>query len=300
MKEQGRNYLAVGTFVVVVGIGLVVWLAVLAGKTGASDPYYVVYDSVMGIGDGSEVLYQGYGIGTVASIEPLLNEGRRRFRVNLAIERGWKIPEDSEAVITAPGFLSAAVIDVRGGSSPRSLKRKSEIAAGASVDLAGAVSNAAGRVTEMLDRQVAPMLGGLADSTPEVLDNLRSFSAQLNRVGAQLEAVVSPKNLERIDAILASLQTASADASRLGSDLGNTRELLDRLLGRANGLLAEETGELDHAIRDLHVSLESIAVRSDAIAGDLEITARNLAEFSRQIRMDPSLLLRGGNAAEAP
>lgn len=299
MREERRNYLAVGAFVVAVAVGLVVWLAVLSGRTGATDPYHVVYERVMGIAAGTQVLYQGYAIGVVRDIQPQTSEGRRRFRVNLAIERGWSIPEDSEAVITTRGFLSAAVINVRGGTSPRALAPGSEIRAGTSADLAGAVSAVAERVTEMVESRVEPLLDSLAEGTPAILDNLRDFSAELNATGDRLGAVLGPDNRRRVDAILANLESASANLSRIGRDLGPTREQVDRLLARVNALLEENGGELDHAIRDLHGSLESIAVRSDAIAQDLEITSRNLAEFSRQIRANPSLLLRGrGNAAE--
>lgn len=300
MREERRNYLAVGSFVVAVCVGLLVWLAVLSGRTGATDPYHVVYDEVMGIAAGTEVLHQGYSIGIVRDIRPQTSEGRRRFRVNLAVERGWSIPEDSEAVITSPGFLSSAVIDVRGGTSPTPLAAGSEIRAGSAADLAGAVSAAATRVSRMMESRVEPLLESLAEGTPEILANLRDFSVELNETGDGLAAVLGPENRRRVDAILSNLESASTELSRIGRDLGPTREQLDRLLARANALLDENGGELDHAIRDLHASLESIATRSDAIVQDLEITSRNLAEFSHQIRVNPSLLLRGRGKVPEP
>ena len=298
MKEESRNYLVVGAFVLAMAVGLVLWLALLAGRTGATDDYYVVYDKVMGLSAGTQVLYQGYVIGVVDAIEPQMAAGQGGFRVKLAVDRGWPIPEDSVAVITSPGFLSAVVIDVRGGGAAPPLAPGSEIAAGASTDLRAAVSSAVA-VVRQLESRIAPLLDSLSEGTPEILDNLRDFSAELNQAGDRIGAVLSEQNVGRVETILANLDQTSASLSRLGGDLGATRERLDRLLIRANELLREDS-ELDHAVRDLHVSLEAIANHSEAIAQDLEISARNLAEFSRQIRANPSLLLRGRPDREAP
>ena len=298
MREEGRHYFVVGAFVVAMSAGLVLWLAVLAGRTGATDSYSVVYDKVMGLSAGTQVLYQGYVIGVVESIEPEMAGTAAGFRVHLAVQRDWPIPEDSEAVITSPGFLSAVVIDVRGGRSRTYLEPGSEIRAGVSADLRAAVSSAAAGVRELEDR-IAPLLDSLADGTPEILANLRDFSADLSQAGERIGEVLSPENVGRVEVILANLEQASANVSRLGSDLRETRGELDRLLSRANALLRED-GDLDHAVRDLHMSLDAIANHSEVIAQDLEITSRNLAEFSRQIRANPSLLLRGRGDAPEP
>ena len=63
MREERRNYLVVGVFVLAVLAGLLVWLAVLSGRTGATDSFYVVYDNVMGVASGTQVLYEGFAIG---------------------------------------------------------------------------------------------------------------------------------------------------------------------------------------------------------------------------------------------
>ena len=296
MREERRNYLVVGAFVLAVLAGLLVWLAVLAGTTGPTDSYHVVYDRVMGLDAGTQVLYEGFEIGSVEDVVPQPDTGR--FRVNLAVRKGWRIPEDAEAVVTVPSFLAKAVIDVRGGSSRTGLAPDSEIRAGSGADLISTVSSAAEELGHLMHEKVEPLLETLSEGTPEIVSNLREFSAGLNQTGDRLGAVLDPENVERVGAILANLEAASAEISRFGGDLNGTREQLDRLLSRVDVLLEENRATVDHAIDDLHVSLEAFAIRSDAIAHDLEITSRNLAEFSRQIRENPSLLLRGRGGSD--
>ncbi len=38
MREDTRNYVIVGTFVLAMLVALIVWIALLSGRTGATDP----------------------------------------------------------------------------------------------------------------------------------------------------------------------------------------------------------------------------------------------------------------------
>ena len=101
MRDDQRNYAVVGVFVIAVTAGLVAWMAVLAGRTGPTDSYHVHFANVMGLSSGTQVLYQGYPVGMIEDIRPTVREGRPAFRLDLSVQRGWRIPEDSVATITA-------------------------------------------------------------------------------------------------------------------------------------------------------------------------------------------------------
>ena len=55
MRDDQRNYAVVGAFVIAMIAGLVIWIAVLAGRTGATDDYHVHFANVMGLSDGTQV-----------------------------------------------------------------------------------------------------------------------------------------------------------------------------------------------------------------------------------------------------
>ena len=110
MKDSRINYVVVGGFTSVMIVAFVVVISILAGSTGATDKYYTVYNNVGGLKFGTQVLYEGYQIGQVDSIEPLFDDGQVNFRVNIEVQEGWVIPEDSIAQATVSGLLSAMFI----------------------------------------------------------------------------------------------------------------------------------------------------------------------------------------------
>ena len=56
MRSSKINYLMVGTFVLAMIAGLIISLAVLTGRTGATDAYHVYYSNVTGVKFGTSLL----------------------------------------------------------------------------------------------------------------------------------------------------------------------------------------------------------------------------------------------------
>jgi phospholipid/cholesterol/gamma-HCH transport system substrate-binding protein len=83
----------------------------------------------------------------------------------------------------------------------------------------------------------------------------------------------------------------------VSTDLSKTRAEIDELLRTVDRMLDRKQGEIGHAITDLHESLEAVARHIDAISQNLEASTRDLAEFSRQVRENPGVLVRGREVA---
>ena len=49
MRDDRRNYIVVGVFVIAMVVGLVLWIAKISGGAGATDAYYIRYDAVPGL-----------------------------------------------------------------------------------------------------------------------------------------------------------------------------------------------------------------------------------------------------------
>ena len=293
MRNDRRNYAIVGAFVLAMAAALVVWIALMTGRTGATDGYFVLYDDVTGLKPGVTILYQGYPVGYIDSIAPHEVEGRRRFRVDLSVQRGWRIPADSLATITAPGLLAAYVIDIREGASEQMLEPGAEIPGRGAADVLAAVNSLAGEVEHILDERIGPIFDELADGMPRIVANLEVFTKDLTVATEQINAVLEPANVERVASILRNLEGTTEESERLLRELGVTRGKLDGVVVKVDALLDEDQGQLGLALEDLQHSLAAVAAHIDAIAAELEATTRNASEFSRQIRNDPSVLLRG-------
>ena len=108
MRDDQRNYAIVGAFVIAVTLGLLAWIAVLAGRTGATDEYHVHFTNVMGLSSGTQVLYQGYPIGMIEDIRATVREGRQVFRLDLGLELGLRIMNILYVTNTASGRGPAA------------------------------------------------------------------------------------------------------------------------------------------------------------------------------------------------
>jgi len=296
VRDERRNALLAGGFVVAMLVALLVWIALLSGRTGATDRYFVTYERVHGLRSGTEIFFDGYPVGLIDSIAPVDGEGGRRFRVNLRIRRGWPLPEDSRARVLQ-GLFARVVVDIRGGSSERLLEQGSEIAAEETSDVfteAGALVSKVGELVE----ELRPLVARASQDAPAILGNLEGFTAELDRAGTQLTALLSRENVERVGRSLEALESASGSVSVLGRNLDGTRERMDRVLERVDELVQEDRGEVSEVLRELEHSLATVARHIDAIAADLETSTRNLAEFTRQIREDPGVIVRGRENGE--
>jgi phospholipid/cholesterol/gamma-HCH transport system substrate-binding protein len=299
MRDDQRNYAIVGAFVIAMMAGLLVWIAVLAGRTGATDEYHVHFANVMGLSSGTQVLYQGYPVGMIEDIRATVREGRQVFRLDLSLERGWRIPEDSVATITASGLLSAVVVNVRAGASETFLEPGSEISSVEAPDLFAAMSSVAEDVGELIEESLKPTLAALGEGGPEIIADLEAFTAKLNKTLARIDGFLSEENARRIEDTLENLESTSVSFAAVSGELEQTRIRVDQLLASVNGMVEENRRPVGQAVADLHESLESVSRHIEAIAYNLEVTTRNMNEFSRQIRENPGVIIRGRASGDA-
>jgi phospholipid/cholesterol/gamma-HCH transport system substrate-binding protein len=374
MKNARINYVVVGGFVIAMAVGLVAAVALLTGRTGATDSYYVVYRNVAGVKFGTQVLFEGFPVGQVEEIEPMPVDDGMRFRVEVGVKEGWKVPDDSVAEITAPGLLSAFTVNIMGGKSKTALEPGSTIRGREAVNLMTVMSSVAGDFQELAESQIKPLVedvsraartftellenegiaairqanalvAEVAERTPAIFDDMEAFTADLEKVGAELALVVTPENRQRIDAIAANLERASGElaavlspanrahvdaiaanlektsaemtalmtpenrrrieamissmdaaaeaAADLAGDLKGSQARLDKILAGVDGLVERGGPNVEKSTVALRRILDSVARHIDSINLNLDGTARNLYEFSRQIRQNPGLLLGG-------
>jgi phospholipid/cholesterol/gamma-HCH transport system substrate-binding protein len=284
MRDDQRNYVVVGVFVIAMVVGLVVWIAMITGRTGATDAYYIRYDAVPGLAKGAQIFFDGYPVGRIESIKPQDNRDERRFRLDVSVEQGWKIPDDSEAKIVA-GFLAAVFINIEGGDSKTYLEPGDQIPSVEATDL----------IAEMTET-VASLRVTLADLKPQVEGIVDDLSLTMD----QVNSLLSPQNTGRVATILENLEAVSEEIKGMTEGLTDTRRRLDRVLIQVDGLIAENKDEISRAVADFRESVEALARHAEAIAYNLEVTTRNMNEFSQQIRENPGVLLRGRNAADEP
>jgi phospholipid/cholesterol/gamma-HCH transport system substrate-binding protein len=309
------NLTLVGAFVLAAVATLIVSLALLAGRTGPTDRYYTEFGNVAGLKYGSMVLYEGYPIGQVENIEPTQEQGKARFRVTMSISSGWQIPDDSVARSVAPGLLAAQTVSVSAGKSQTMLQPGAMIRGGASASLQESFSSIAGSVDELTDQSLMPLVDNLnkqvtrlgaiidkdlqplvgnanrfmqttADHWPLVMKNVEHMSADLASTSEQLDTLISEDRVAAIDRLIVNLDKTATSMQKASAQLEE--------LTQASG------PDLKVALRELRFTTEAVSRHAESFSENLDASARNLQEFSRRIRQNPSLLLRSGEAPEDP
>jgi phospholipid/cholesterol/gamma-HCH transport system substrate-binding protein len=327
MRNYSISYVTVGIFVSAMVVALVVAVALLAGRTGPRDPYRVTFDNVTDLKYGTIVRYEGFPIGQVDSIDPVYDNGKYHFAVNISVRQGWKFPSDSKAGIRASSFLAAKTIDIGGGKATDTIPVGGEIPGTGAGDMFALMSGLAGRIGALLDTGVAPLLDQLKDSIKTLTDTANSqiggvggnvrtlvdnanghldeISTQVTKLTgglqdnvAQLRKVLSDGNVKKVGNILDNLDTASISADQTLKQLNLLSIEVNQVAQSIHAMVERNGKNVDKSTADLEYSLRTVSQNIDAITNNLEGTTRNMNEFSRLIRSNPGLLLGGGTPAE--
>ena len=320
MKNLKLNYLIVGSFMIAIVGALVVTVALLTGRTGPTDDYYTMYDNVAGIAFGTRVLYEGFPIGQVEEIVPQHADGKTRFRVELEVTQGWKIPNDSVAEIAASGILAAVTINLRAGKNSDILAPGAQIPSREANNIMVAVGDITRDIKELTESDIKPMLsrihsivqnvgdmvgeengpmGGemrkmieaITRTTPEIVNNINTFSTRL-------ETLMSDHNIKAMDGIIANMGTSAKNMADVTAQLGETRKSIDGLIGVIGSMVTDNKLDVERTVVDARHSAETVARYIESINQNLDITSRNMMEFSRAIRSNPGLLLGGTAPAD--
>jgi len=155
----------------------------------------------------------------------------------------------------------------------------------------------------------APIGQGAPSSMPgagfggsSILDDLQVTSAALRantpqvsdavQVGMQrLDRVLSEQNLARVDNILSNLESASADVGQMVQRMDTAATAINGVIADVDTLIDSSSPQLAAALADVRGTLLSVSETVDTIGHHLEGSSRNMHEFSRRIRDNPSALL---------
>lgn len=308
MTSTRLNLALVGGFVLAGILSLVVVLALLAGRGGKTDEYYTVYANVAGLRFGSQVMFEGYPVGQVENIEPIQDERRTTFRVDLSITEGWRIPVDSIARPVSPGVLAPQTISIVAGHSTQTLKPGDMIQPAGGVDLLSSISSAAGNFDQITDTGLLPLLENLnqqVSTLGEILEkDLRPMARDLNAI-VQATAQHWPNIARQADQATAELAGASqrinrfvsperiASVDRMIDNVARTAESLRSASDKVDVLVKTGSGDLLVGLQDFRYLMSTLARYSEPIGTNADLSMRNFREFSSELRQNPSVLLRG-------
>ncbi|MCP5372380.1 MAG: MCE family protein [Hyphomicrobiales bacterium] len=322
MKSNKINYFIVGTFVIAMIVGLVGAVAMLTGYSGSTDTYYAVYRNITGVKFGTQVMYEGYPIGQVTEVTPTPDDQGMKFRVDLEVIEGWRIPADSQAQIAAPGLLAAVTISIAAGGSQSMLDPGAEVTSREAENIFTVVSSVADEVGRLSREDVRPLLKNLDKAVvsinnlletdvqvlmsdlhalyadvggrlPGIVKDMEVFSANIRDSSQKVRGFLSTENVQMLETVLVNVDGAATNLAQLSQGLEATRRKLDKVIESVDATVGENREDVRKSVAEMRYVAEAVSRHIDEINQNLDGAARNMYEFTRQIRQNPGLLISG-------
>jgi len=295
MKQEHINYFAVGSFVLIVLLVLMYAVYRVTGSASDVDKFYVDLHNVSGIRTGTPVTYAGFQIGQLADIEPVRSKNGTVYRLELEIKSGWKIPDDSTATIVTPGLLAEKTLDISEGKSTTFLKPGASIAGVESTDVFKLVRRMSAQFQELSDQGLKPLLDTvnreITANIPKLTRQTSNLLNQLNASAERLSQLLDSVDNRRVNNILNNTETMTSNLLKVSHQLSQSSREVNKLLQSASSLMDDNNKDLRQAVIDLRISMDVIANNINSVVGHIDNTARNMSEFSRQLRNNPGVLL---------
>ncbi len=245
--ESRANYLMVGTFVLILMGGLLVFVVWLSKFQVAAEftHYRIVFsDTVTGLRDGSPVRYNGVKVGEVLDIR-LDPENPTHVIVEIEVQKLTPVRQDTTATLELQGLTGARYVLLKGGAPDSPL-------------LSGT------------DGQLPTVAAGsspfeqVLQGAPEVLDNV-------NALLARSQALLSDENIANIHRVVANVATLSDALANQG---GNIEKLVeDASATMAN--LQGATNSLHEMANSLQKDSKLLIERTDSVLGSIDSLAKN-------------------------
>ena len=301
MKRDNVNYLLVGSFVLLMAAVLLYALYRITGHSAKGDTYFTHFPNVAGIKEGSVVTYEGFEVGNVAKVEPVVREKRTAYRVTLNLRKPVSMPVDSQAVIATPGLLSAPLIEIKEGRAAEILAAGGDIPGRNRIDLMESVAALASELGTITETSIKPLLAQIGQSVPPAMADMRSTMERINRTAGRVETLFSEQNVSHWNRLLKNADQASdnalklsGNALKLSTELSGVRSEIEGLVKDSRALVDDSRGLVGRSGKDL----KALLGRVDATLYQLESAGRNLNEFSRTIRENPAALINSKPPAD--
>ncbi len=285
-----------------------------------SDTYYISYQdiSVSGLEVGSPVNYLGIKIGVISNIR-IDPDDVNSIIVELSVDEGTPIKEDTQADITTLGITGLKAIEIRGGSNEAEmLQDGDEIEAGNSST--AQITGKANIIAEKTEKVINNLQLFTEPENMQVFTdaarNINSLAMQLNSTTDLLEEMVRENR--------ADIKETVATTSRIAKTLDQSSIAMRETINGLNRMIRGDTiqqiignaGDISNQIResDLKKLIQNLAemteqtgvllykfdkeldMNSEELNRSLEllrITLMNLEETTNKINSDPSILFRG-------
>lgn len=268
--ETKANYVAVGAFVLVCVVGLVVALLWLVGAQYSQEySYYETHftGAVTGLGKGTVVRYNGIEVGRVANLD-FDPEDPKVVIAKLEVQHDLVLHEDSVASIESQGLAGGSYVLISGGKKDSPILKAKR-----------------GQRYPVIKSKPSS-LEALFQGTPELI-------ARLNVLSARLVDLVNDENRAAIASTLTNLRDTTSVVNRHSADIDTMLANFATMSKQLNVTIAN----VDSAAR----RLDQLALNADHLVstdgpqliGQARALVSSITRLSNQLDREPTRLLFG-------
>ena len=294
MEPKG-SYAAVGLFVLLFGVTIVITALWLIGVGAGSKSTYLVYmkESISGLSEDAAVKHRGVDVGKVSEIS-FSPQDPETILLRLEIDPETPVREDTKAQLEFQGLTGLAFINLVGGSreSPPLRQKRGE---------PFPVIQGEPSVFARLDERVS-----------ELMESLKKTSDELGEVLGEVDSAALGQtlaNLERVTGSLAArskeIERGTAEASRFFGNAAEASERLPQILATVDTLAVEWTNTSRELKELATVGRGEVTRTSSQLTGesqrlgeDLRRVVERLDRVIAEMEADPAVVLHGRRAPE--
>ncbi|KAA3639202.1 MAG: MCE family protein [Bacteroidetes bacterium] len=264
-----------------------------------SNSYKVLYEDVEGLQIGTQVRISGVPKGVVASIQ-LLPDDKEHVLVTLDLEKGIRVPKNTNAVIISTSMMGAKAV-VMEYDAPCTGDDCAEPGSYLAGETRGLLSSMASpeiieqymdiiktQMQTLVDSLNAALLSGDEGGVAEMMTDLRETMANLNSGTGKLDQLLSASS-GNINKSLASLQTLTAELEDKKDNIGSIVENADKVTKQlADGEIESTLQEVNAAIKNLKATLATADSTLEGLTTVLEGANKGEGSLGKLIK-DESL-----------
>ena len=302
--ETRANYLLIGAFTLAGFIGLLLFFLWFGRvQLDRQYAYYdVIFPTVEGLSNASEVRFSGLPVGQVVSVE-LDPGGSGQIRVRVEIAAGTPVRTSSVATIESLGVTGVAYVGISSGDprDPLLLDASDDpvpdIPSGRSV-LQSLSEDAPAILNEILtvSKSVSELLGPVnQDRVTQILANLEASSGDLQQALADFSSVTESvaSATSEISAFTSRLETISNAATTTLQTADTTLQQVTSLAARAETTLEAGDAALESGTRTLDSADVFIREELPRIVTELEQTLASVRSQVDAVGAEASAMLNG-------
>jgi phospholipid/cholesterol/gamma-HCH transport system substrate-binding protein len=212
--------------------------------------YYVVYDKVGGLAESSPIEVNGYKVGVVQSVRFVDTESGRLL-VTLSVDKGFSIPVNTVAEITAASLIAGMKIQLVYGNGPGTYSDGDTIPGRLAETIITKVESEIGPLKEKISDLISTIdtvIGSVNDiMDPQFRKNLRSGVSSLSNTARSIDEGELKATLENINKFT---QMLAENSDKLSSAFNSLEQVADTL----------SAADIYKSVNNLKSSLEKASV----------------------------------------